>query len=82
MWLFFVETYLFVLIAFTVGVVVGLVAVRVGVRRQAPAQAAPAPRLSVGGPTEAAAAPAEKKRRGRKGKKDDAAPAETTEAAS
>ena len=39
MWLFFVEAYLFVLVAFTVGVAVGLVAVRVGVRRIAPARA-------------------------------------------
>ena len=38
MWLFFVETYLFVLVAFTVGVVVGLVGVRIGVRRVAPAR--------------------------------------------
>jgi hypothetical protein len=30
MWLFLVETYLFVLVAFTLGVAVGLVGVRVG----------------------------------------------------
>lgn len=38
MWLFFVEAYLFVLVAFTLGVVVGLVGVRLGVRRLAPAR--------------------------------------------
>ena len=56
MWLFLVETYLFVLVAFTLGVAVGLVGVRVGVRRRAPATVrAPKP------PKE----PSEKKRRGR-----------------
>ena len=39
MWLFYVEAYLFVLVAFTVGVVVGLAGVRVAVRRIAPARA-------------------------------------------
>ncbi len=39
MWLFLVETYLFVLVAFALGVGVGLVGVRVLVRRQAPPRA-------------------------------------------
>ena len=38
MWLFYVEAYLFVLVAFAAGVVVGLAGVRVAVRRVAPAQ--------------------------------------------
>jgi uncharacterized membrane-anchored protein YhcB (DUF1043 family) len=41
-WLFYVETYLFVLVAFAIGVAVGLTGVRLGVRRVAPA--APASR--------------------------------------
>ncbi len=36
MWLFLVETYLLVLVAFTLGAVVGLAGVRFGVRRLAP----------------------------------------------
>ena len=68
MWLFFVEAYLFVLVAFTAGVVVGLVAVRIGVRRLAPP---PAPKP---------AKPATEKKRGRRGKQDVSEP--TAEAAS
>ena len=58
MWLFFVETYLFVLVAFTAGIVVGLVGVRAAVRRTATA------------PTPRAKQPKAKgeKRRGRKAK--------------
>jgi hypothetical protein len=67
MWLFLVETYLFVLVAFTLGVAVGLVGVRVGVRRRAPATVrAPKP------PKE----PSQKKGRGRKGGTDQAPEAE------
>ncbi len=58
MWLLYVETYLFVLVAFTAGVVVGLVGVRIGVRRLAPARV-PQPK--------AAKQPKAEKRRGRKG---------------
>lgn len=43
MWLFYLETYLFVLVAFTLGVAVGLLGVRLAVRRTAPE---PAPSAS------------------------------------
>lgn len=62
MWLFFVETYIFVLIAFAVGVAVGLIGVRVGVRRIAPPRGPKAPKAP-----KTAKAPAEKKKRGRRG---------------
>ena len=68
MWLFYVETFIFVLVAFTLGAVVGLSAVRLGVRRVAPAQVKkPKP-------------PAEKKKRGRKNEPS-AASSEESEAA-
>lgn len=67
MWLFLVETYLFVLVAFTVGVVVGLVGVRLGVRRLAPP---PAPK-----PPKPAKSKTEKQR-GRRKREDE--PAEAT----
>ena len=67
MWLFFVETYIFVLIAFTVGVVVGLVGVRLGVRRIAPPRGPKPPKAP-----KAAKAPAEKKKRGKRGAADGA----------
>ena len=62
MWLFLVEAYLFVLVAFTLGVAVGLAAVRIGVRRVAPARA---PRSK---PAKGAKTADKKKRRGRGGK--------------
>lgn len=72
MWLFYVETYLFVLVAFTLGAAVGLVGVRLGVRRVAP------PRVK------APKQPKEKKLRGRKGTApaEEPAAAETPEVAS
>ena len=67
MWLLFVEAYLFVLVAFTLGVVVGLVGVRIGVRRLAPARGPKPPKP----PKEPKAG------RGRKGKKDEVSDTET-----
>ena len=66
MWLFLVEAYLFVLVAFTLGVAVGLVAVRIGVRRVAPARV-PRPK-----PAKDAKRTDQKTRRGRKSKAGDA----------
>ncbi len=65
MWLLFVETYLFVLVAFAVGVAVGLVGVRLGVRRIAPPRGPKAPKAPQ---SPAGAAEGEKKKRGRRGK--------------
>ena len=62
MWLFLVETYIFVLVAFAVGAAVGLTAVRVGVRRIAPPRGPRTPAAPTG-----TAAPTEKKR-GRRGR--------------
>jgi uncharacterized membrane-anchored protein YhcB (DUF1043 family) len=69
MWLFYVETFIFVLVAFALGAAVGLSAVRLGVRRVAPAQVKQ-PKV-----------PAEKKKGRKDKKKDEAAPAEEPSAA-
>jgi hypothetical protein len=61
MWLFFVETYIFVLIAFALGAAVGLTVVRVAVRRIAPPRGPKAPKAPK-------AAKQTEKKRGKRGK--------------
>ena len=68
MWLFLVEAYLFVLIAFTLGAVVGLAGVRFGVRRLAPP---PAPKPKT---------PKAEKMKGRRGESDAETPETPAEA--